>query len=72
MELQNSAPELHLSCALEGFMRLSGTLTKQWALGGKDLVWGPKVSLAFSLKFGWSRLPFDSLWEGLDGRDGME
>ncbi|MBV95417.1 Neuronal-specific septin-3, partial [Eschrichtius robustus] len=56
MELQNSAPELHLSCALEGFMYLSGTLTKQWALGGKDLVWGPKVSLAFNLQFGW-RLP---------------
>lgn len=52
MELQNSTPEQYLSCALEVFVYLAGTLTRQWALVGNDLVWGPKVSLAFNLGFG--------------------
>lgn len=28
---------------------LLGTLTRQWALGGNDLIWSIKVSLAFSV-----------------------
>lgn len=52
-------------------LSLSGTLTKQGPLGGQGLVWGPKASLVFSLGFGWGRLPFDSMWNGLDGMEGM-
>lgn len=53
--------EQYLSCTLEVFVYLSGALTGEWALGGNDLVWGPKVSLAFSLGFDWSRLAVDSM-----------
>lgn len=50
-----------LSCALEVFVDLSGHLAREWALGGHDLVWGPKVSLAFHAGFGWSRLLCDGM-----------